>query len=31
MTVYEIISLAINVAILIIDVIKLFQKNEDAE
>lgn len=31
MTVYEIISLAINVAILIIDVIKLFRKNEDAE
>lgn len=31
MTVYEIISLAINVDTLIIDVIKLFRKNEDAE
>lgn len=31
MTVYEIISLAINIAILIIDVIKLFHKKEDAE
>lgn len=32
MTVYEIVSLAINIAILVIEIIKLFHKNnEDAE
>lgn len=31
MTVYEIISLAINIAILIIDILKLFRKKEESE
>ena len=31
MTVYEIISLAINIAILIIDILKLFRKKEENE
>ena len=31
MTVYEVISLAINIAILIIDILKLFHKKEESE